>query len=130
MKNWCSNKFSISPSVYIGFTSLYAYDYCGNVGNSFVSTTMAFNQNEISTVGSPTLSTVTSTWTEYDSANKLITSTPTIVQSVGGPATMINFQDLARNCSAISGYTYLASQPYAISAVSKSWCPARQVKLY
>ncbi|KAH6605557.1 hypothetical protein Trco_004710 [Trichoderma cornu-damae] len=41
-----------SPSVYIGFSSLSAFDYCGVVGKPFVNTTVGFNPGELSTITS------------------------------------------------------------------------------
>jgi hypothetical protein len=41
--------FSISPSVYVPFESLQAIDLCGNVGQIYNFTTIAFNEAELST---------------------------------------------------------------------------------
>lgn len=40
----------------MGFTSLSALDLCGNVGNVYTSTTFAFGPSELSTIGSPLVS--------------------------------------------------------------------------
>jgi hypothetical protein len=43
-------KFSTSPSVYVGFQSLYATDFCGTVGgNVYSATTLAFKQGDLCT---------------------------------------------------------------------------------
>lgn len=103
-----------SPSVYIGFTSLYAYDFCGTVGDVYVSTTIAFDPSEISTLGVPVPTTTTFTqvhndWSAPD-PNQLTTETDTWTDKVGLP-TRIDFRDLNQDCSTISGYSFLASEP-------------------
>ncbi|UKZ76753.1 hypothetical protein TrVFT333_004463 [Trichoderma virens FT-333] len=65
-----------SPSVYIGFSALSAYDYCGFVGQP------------------RTLNSLT---------------TPTYYTPVGSAA--LNTADLERNCSTISGYSYIPGNP-------------------
>jgi hypothetical protein len=105
--------------VYIGFSSLYAYDFCGNVGNSYVSTTIGFDPTEISTAGSPTVSIWTLTQTYMDFSSSTITETDTETELVGGPATQIDFRDLGQNCSTLSGYYYLAGNPSLLGEVSK-----------
>lgn len=43
-------KFSTSPSVYVGFQSLYATDFCGTVGgNVYSATTLAFKEGDLCT---------------------------------------------------------------------------------
>ncbi|KAH7135223.1 hypothetical protein B0J11DRAFT_502064 [Dendryphion nanum] len=39
----------ISPSVYMAITSLRAWDKCGSIGDTYLSTTIAFNAHEVST---------------------------------------------------------------------------------
>ncbi len=41
---------SESPSLYIGFTTLSAFDYCGQLGEAFTSTIVALRPAEISTI--------------------------------------------------------------------------------
>ncbi|RFU78262.1 hypothetical protein TARUN_3977 [Trichoderma arundinaceum] len=102
---------SQSPSVYIGFSSLSAYDYCGLVGKPFANTTVAFNPGELSTI---TFSKVTGTpftfTTTFSDGNVLTTTTrPTFYTPNGSAA--LNTQDLERNCSTIAGYTYIPGNP-------------------
>ena len=119
---------SISPSVYVGFTSLYAYDFCGNVGNVFTSTTIEFNPTEIMTFGIPTTATTTLTETYYlNTASDITTETTSWTQLVAGPASAINFRDLNQNCSTISGYTFIASEPYNDWAASKCQMRVRHI---
>ena len=40
---------STSPSIYVVFESLYATDACGFFGPQYIATTLAFDQNELST---------------------------------------------------------------------------------
>ena len=40
---------SISPSIYVAFSSLRATNYCGDVGPKYTATTIAFNPDELST---------------------------------------------------------------------------------
>jgi len=103
--------------VYIGFTSLYAFDFCGNVGGSYTSTTLEFHPSEISTLGKPVASTETYTqaYEEYTDGTLYgtTTETDTWTMSAGLP-TAINFRDLGPGCSSgIAGYTYLASEPFS-----------------
>ncbi|KAH8602499.1 hypothetical protein B0O99DRAFT_588689 [Bisporella sp. PMI_857] len=103
-----------SPSVYIGFTSLYAFDFCGTVGSVYSSTTMEFHPTEISTFGSLTATTTTRTQAHDDFSNitpgVITTETNTLTLSVP-VATQIDFRDLAQDCDTIEGYTYIASLP-------------------
>jgi hypothetical protein len=121
-----SNHFSsVSPSVYIGFSSLYAYDYCGTVGESFTNTTIAFDQSELSTIQFvPTTSILTlsepvgNSWTTYISTESYYTSTT--------PA-LLNYEVLGQNCSTIAGYTYVPGNPTAGHYFSSKFvfCPLR-----
>lgn len=43
-------RHSESPSIYIGFSSLSAFDYCGLVGSAYANTTIAFDPTELSTL--------------------------------------------------------------------------------
>lgn len=121
--SFISNGYTfLSPSVYIGFTSLYAFDFCGNVGNSYTSTTLEFHPDEISTLGVPVSYTqVIETYTEgtissisTKSTTIWSTVTTTIAISHGVPD-LIDFRDLGPNCTTAlpEGYTYLASEPYS-----------------
>lgn len=106
---------SVSPSVYIGFSSLYAYDYCGTVGQPLINTTVAFDQDELSTIQyvvqyttmneTTNIGTGTSTvWSTYSTTSSYYTSTT--------PAPL-NYEVLGQNCSTISGYTYVPGNPSA-----------------
>ncbi|KAH8705732.1 hypothetical protein BGW36DRAFT_422272 [Talaromyces proteolyticus] len=105
----------VSPSVYIGFSSLYAYDYCGTVGQPYTNTTIAFDQDELSTVQyveqtltyntTANVGTGTSTvWSTFPTTSTYYSSTT--------PAPL-NFEVLGQNCSTISGYTYVPGNPSA-----------------
>jgi len=42
--------FSVSPSAYVAFQSLYATNKCGTLGNTvYTSTTIAFDESDLST---------------------------------------------------------------------------------
>lgn len=102
---------SESPSIYIGFSSLSAFDYCGLVGSAYANTTMAFDPTELSTllftavVGTSTVVTVvTSGITSFS------TQPAATLFSPDGSA-VLNTKDLERNCSTISGYSYIPGNP-------------------
>ena len=108
----------ISPSVYVGFTSLSAYDYCGTVGTAMQNVTLGFDVSELSTA---VVTTALTTRTATDT-NGVPTSTYIITNYFlihGGRA--LHLHDLQQNCSTIQGYTYVAGNPAAGSvATSKS----------
>lgn len=109
----------VSPSVYLGFTSLSAFDYCGTVGNVYTSTTFSFAPDELSTFGSPLASTYVTTDIYTDYTSGVSTTTHTETNSYAGPASVINYRDLGQNCSTISGYEFVAGNPSQAGGVSK-----------
>lgn len=48
-RSFADHKYSISPSVYVAFSSLAASDLCGSVGKTYQGKTMAFGESELST---------------------------------------------------------------------------------
>jgi hypothetical protein len=115
---------SVSPSVYIGFTSLYAFDFCGKVGSVYTSTTVAFNPDELSSVGPPVpygsrVNIDTYSPVSNGVTGALTTETSTQVFYTGGPPAVINYADLGQNCSTISGYTFVPGNPSQAGFVSK-----------
>ncbi|RFU73771.1 hypothetical protein TARUN_8471, partial [Trichoderma arundinaceum] len=103
--------YSESPSIYIGFSSLSAFDYCGLVGQAFTNTTIGFNPTEISTlIFSPVVGTAPIGIISTDGSVRTTTDTPpTLWTPVGSAA--LSTTDLERNCSTISGYTYIPGNP-------------------
>lgn len=98
---------SVSPSLYIGFSSLYAYDFCGTLGDVFTATTIAFAPDELSTVLLKPYSTDTFTASTG-------VSTRTWYSADG--STALNVHDVAQNCSTLEAYTYVAGDPSAAGA--------------
>ncbi|KAJ2978047.1 hypothetical protein NQ176_g4033 [Zarea fungicola] len=101
-----------SPSVYVGFSSLSAYNYCGQLGKAFVNTTMAFDATELSSITFATLAgqPITGATTGPNGSPTVTTSTPIVFTAAGSAA--INFSDLERNCSTIAGYTFIPGEPF------------------
>lgn len=103
-------RISQSPSIYIGFSSLSAFDYCGVVGQPFTNITVGFDPDELSTiVFAPSGS---QTDTDVDTANGGVfttTETLTFYTPVGSAA--LNTKDLERDCSTILGYNYIPGNP-------------------
>jgi hypothetical protein len=102
----------ISPSIYIGFTSIGARDYCGAVGTPVYNTTMAFDPTDVSSV-LPAIATATCisqqtgeggdviTWSNYE--NVIVTQP-------------LAYSDVAQNCSSIHGYYWFSDNPLAGNA--------------
>ncbi|OAQ62451.1 hypothetical protein VFPPC_14131 [Pochonia chlamydosporia 170] len=110
--SFVSNGFTYqSPSVYIGFSSLSAIDFCGQVGKAYVNTTVAFNPEELSTIAFSVVAAppVTLSATFANGSTMFTTSTPTQFTATGSAP--LNYRDLERNCSTISGYTFLPGNP-------------------
>lgn len=80
---------SISPSVYIGFQTLEAYDLCGPLGGRLVNTTVAFASGELSTL------------VLYLPSHGRIRPSPQ-------PLTVA---DLNQNCSTIAEYKWFPDNP-------------------
>lgn len=110
-----------SPSVYIGFTSLSAYDYCGPIGKNFVNTTLAFEPSELSSIvyGTFAGSTFTFITTGPDGIATPTIKTPIVYQPTGSAA--VNYADLVQNCSTIAGYTYVPGLPFNNFAASRTF---------
>ncbi|KAL6890400.1 hypothetical protein GGI43DRAFT_387603 [Trichoderma evansii] len=110
--SFVSNGYTFqSPSIYIGFSSLSAFDYCGLVGQPFTNITVGFDPDELSTVvfapsGSETITQVA---TATDGNVVTTTETDTFYTQVGYAA--LNTKDLERNCSTILGYNYIPGNP-------------------
>ncbi|ORY19594.1 hypothetical protein BCR34DRAFT_552523 [Clohesyomyces aquaticus] len=97
----------ISPSVYIGFTALGAYDLCGPVGKTLYNTTIAFDPHELSSIlADETIGAcpVTKPASEGGGLSNVIVVTKS-------PPKPLNFADVAQNCSSISGYYYNSANP-------------------
>jgi hypothetical protein len=116
---------SVSPSVYIGFSSLYAYDYCGTVGQPLTNTTIAFDQNELSTVQYVLQSYTTNVTTNIGSGTTTIWSTYSTTSTYYSSTTPapLNYEVLGQNCSTISGYTYVPGNPSAAAVYSCNFFP-------
>ncbi|KAJ4290317.1 hypothetical protein N0V90_010533 [Kalmusia sp. IMI 367209] len=97
-----------SPSLYLGFTSLGATDYCGPVGIEIYNTTIAFDPTEISTMlTQETRGTCTVTGT---SRNGESYTTTAIDATIPAPLP-ITIEDVAQDCSTIEGYAWFANNP-------------------
>ncbi len=94
---------------------------CGNVGQVYTSTTVAFASDELSSVGPPVFDSLTvrpGFWDTFSGTTTYYTaSTDTIYKP--GPPSRINYQDVAQNCSTIAGYTYYPGDPFQGSVLSK-----------
>lgn len=81
--------YSISPSIYVGFRTIGAYDLCGPVGGRLVNKTVAFAPGELST--------------QMPHLGLDDTTRP--------PPQPLTVADLVRNCSTISGYKWFPGNP-------------------
>lgn len=108
--------------MYIGFSSLSAFDYCGLVGQPFSNITVGFDADELSTVvfASSADETVTNPDTATDGG--FVTSTVTFYTPVGSAA--LNTKDLERNCSTILGYNYVPGNPSNAIDRSRTFKPS------
>jgi hypothetical protein len=106
--------------VYIGFSSLSAYDFCGQVGASYANTTVAFDPDELWTVSYALVAGTPVTMVSGD-LTTLVTyvTTPTFYTS--SSSARLNYQDLEKNCSSISGYTYLPGNPSNANAGTREF---------
>ncbi|KAI4722381.1 hypothetical protein E4T48_01310 [Aureobasidium sp. EXF-10727] len=97
-----------SPSVYMAFSSLVASNKCGQVGDVWTNTTIAFDASEITTARPIT------TLTQYESDYVSDGSTYRMMGSAvttQPPPMSVNFNDVGQNCSTISGYVYWPDNP-------------------
>ncbi|KAI5369339.1 hypothetical protein Slin15195_G002150 [Septoria linicola] len=97
-----------SPSVYMAFSSLYATNLCGTVGEAWENTTIGFHPSEISTVN--TFITTSESYTTFTYSGSVETALANIL-GTRLPPSPINCADLAQNCSSISGYVYFPDDP-------------------
>lgn len=97
-----------SPTVYMAFSSLYAKNFCGTVGQVWVNTTIGFHPSEISTVNPYTF-----TYTNYETFTYSDTTMTAINDASGTrpPPSPLQYTDLAQNCSTLSGYAYFPDDP-------------------
>ncbi|TIA53425.1 hypothetical protein D6C79_01508 [Aureobasidium pullulans] len=98
-----------SPSVYMAFSSLAASDKCGQVGDIWTSTTIAFDPTEITTAQPITTLTqyesdyVSDDGSTYRSMGDAVTTEP--------PPKLVNYDEVGQNCSTIPGYVYWPDNP-------------------
>ncbi|KAF2004220.1 hypothetical protein P154DRAFT_560714 [Amniculicola lignicola CBS 123094] len=99
----------ISPSVYIGFTSVGATDRCGDVGTKIINSTVGFDPSELSTVRVATVATscLISDSPTYTYTSEIFT-TPDPV--------LLTFADVAQDCSTIEGYYYFTENTWYADA--------------
>lgn len=97
-----------SPSVYMAFSSLYAHNYCGTVGDVWYNTTIGFHPDEIKTIND-----YTTTYTSVRLTTEEGTTETEIVTWRGTrpPPSPLTYKDLAQNCSSIPGYVYFPDDP-------------------
>ena len=107
----------VSPSVYVAFTSLWAEDHCGTVGNVLTSTTMAFDLSEVSTFGDDKRSTSCTGNTELQYIFSKSFPGYMNLWTVPQPLTLA---DLGQNCSALRGIYYDPNDRYNYLYNSKS----------
>lgn len=97
-----------SPSVYMAFSSLVASNRCGQVGDVWTNTTIAFDASEITTAQPIT------TLTQYESDYVSEGSTYRMMGSAvttQPPPHSVDFNEVGQNCSAIPGYVYWPDNP-------------------
>ncbi|KAG9639492.1 hypothetical protein KCU64_g13374, partial [Aureobasidium melanogenum] len=97
-----------SPSVYMAFSSLVASNRCGQVGDAWTNTTIAFDASEITTARPVTTLTqyesdYVSDGTTYRDMGSAVTTQP--------PPRSLDYNDVGQNCSTISGYVYWPDNP-------------------
>ncbi|KAL6908502.1 hypothetical protein GGI43DRAFT_145870 [Trichoderma evansii] len=100
-----------SPSIYIGFSSLSAFDYCGLVGSAYVNKTMAFDPTELSTLLFTGVVGTQVVVTGVTSGTTFISTQPAATLYTPDGSAVLNTKDLERNCSTISGYSYIPGNP-------------------
>jgi hypothetical protein len=102
---------SQSPSIYIGFSSLSAIDYCGVVGQPFTNITVGFDPDELSTIVFAPSGAQTDTDVDTATNGGVFTTTETITFYTPVGSAALNTKDLERNCSTILGYNYIPGNP-------------------
>ncbi|OAG02752.1 uncharacterized protein CC84DRAFT_1166565 [Paraphaeosphaeria sporulosa] len=97
-----------SPSIYLGFTSLTAHNWCGPVGSEIYNTTIAFDPTEISTMfPQVTRATCTITGTSRDGTEYTTTDYDVTTRT----PSQLTVADVAQDCSTIDGYYWFANNP-------------------
>ncbi|KAK1248901.1 hypothetical protein MKX08_007121 [Trichoderma sp. CBMAI-0020] len=110
--SFVSNGYTFqSPSIYIGFSSLSAFDYCGVVGQPFTNITVGFDPDELSTIVFAPSGSQTDTDVETATNGDVFTSTETLTFYTPVGSAALNTKDLERNCSTILGYNYIPGNP-------------------
>jgi hypothetical protein len=99
----------VSPSIYIGFTSLGARDQCGDVGTAIYNTTMAFDPAEISSV---LPATATATCITYSTESDGSVQNGTVMEKAEMATQALTYSDVAQNCSSVFGYYWFSENPY------------------
>lgn len=112
---------SVSPSVYIAFSALSAYDYCGQVGAAFTNTTIAFHPDELSTVVDVPTATDYNVFSTTATNGQVSYSTATDIYYTTTTPAALNYADLGQNCSTISGYSFVPGNPSAALASSRKY---------
>ncbi|KAI5193570.1 hypothetical protein E4T39_08879 [Aureobasidium subglaciale] len=98
-----------SPSVYMAFSSLVASDACGQVGDAWTSTTIAFDASEITTAQPiTTLTQLESDYVSNDGKTYRMMGSAVTTQP---PPKSVNYDEVGQNCSTISGYVYWPDNP-------------------
>ncbi|CAK1355921.1 hypothetical protein CB0940_00407 [Cercospora beticola] len=97
-----------SPTVYMAFSSLYAKNFCGTVGEIWENTTIGFHPSEISTINEYSY-----TYYSYFTTTERGSTITGLADAKGTrlPPSPLKYADLAQNCSTISGYVYFEKNP-------------------
>lgn len=97
-----------SPSVYMAFSSLVASNGCGQVGDAWTNTTIAFDASEITTARP--ITTLTQYESDYVSDGSTYREMGSAVTTQPPPKSL-DYNDVGQNCSTISGYVYWPDNP-------------------
>lgn len=97
-----------SPTVYMAFSSLYAKNFCGTVGEIWENTTIGFHPSDISTINEYSY-----TYSSYFTTTEGGSTITGLADAKGTrlPPSPLKYADLAQNCSTISGYVYFENNP-------------------
>ncbi|KAF2681583.1 hypothetical protein K458DRAFT_433400 [Lentithecium fluviatile CBS 122367] len=109
----------VSPSIYIGFTSLGATDMCGEVGTPLYNTTLAFDPTEVSSVLPRTMT--ATCITSYTAADGVVRN-GTVLEGEDVVTKALTYSDVAQNCSTISGYYWFSDNPSSYFAEAGDPC--------